>query len=78
MIEQLTEQTLLCELHTQIAATTETENELKAEIIKAEATEILDKISQIKRRINLHTLPTIRPLDMSATEFAPSEPVPRR
>ena len=50
-IEQLTERgTLLRELDTQIATTIETENELEAEIIKAEAMHeaILDKISQIR------------------------------
>ena len=67
-IEQLTERgTLLRELDAQIAATIETENELEAEIIEAEATQeaILDKISQIKRRIDsLHTSPTTHPLSV--------------
>ena len=80
-IERLTERgTLLRELDTQIAATIETENELEAEIIEAEATQeaILDKISQIRRRIDSHASPVTRPLNVSATEFMPSEPVPRR
>ena len=80
-IEQLTERgTLLRELDTQIAATIETENELEAEIIEAEATQeaILDKISQIRRRIDAHAAPVTHPLNVSATEFMPSGPVPRR
>ena len=80
-IQQLTKQgTLLCELDAQIAATIEMENELEAEIIEAEATQeaILDKISQIRRRIDSHASRVTRPLNISATEFLLSEPVPRR
>ena len=54
-IEQLTELgTLLRELDAQIAATIETKNELEPEIIKAEEMQeaILDKVSQIRRRID--------------------------
>ena len=80
-IEQLTEQgTLLRKLDAQIAATVEMENELEAEIIKAEATQeaIVDKISLITQRIDSHASPVTRPLNVSAMEFMPSEPVPRR
>ena len=73
---------LLRELDAQIAGTIETENELEAEIIESEATQepILDKISQIKRRIDsLHTSPTTHPLSVSTAEFSvPSEPMHRR
>ena len=49
-------------------------------MIEAEATQkaILDKISQIRRRIDSHTSSVTRPLNLSATEFIPSKPVPRR
>ena len=81
-IEQLTERgTLLRELDNQIAATIGTEDELEAEIIEAEATQesIHDKISQIRRVIELHTTPPTRTLSVSATEFVPaSDPPPRR
>ena len=80
-IEQYTEQgTLLRELDVQITAIIEMENEIEVEIIKAEAMEeaILDKISQIRQRIDSHASPVTRPLNMSATEFMPSESVPRR
>ena len=82
-IGQLTEWgTLLHEFDTQITATIETENELEAEIIEAKATQeaILDKISQIKQRIDsLHTSPATHPLSVSTTEFSvPSEPMHRR
>ena len=80
-IEQLTEQgRLLCKLDAQIATTIETENEFEAEIIiDAESTQeaILDKMSQINGGLS-HTSPTTRPLNVSATEFVPSELVPRR
>ena len=74
-IEQLTQRgTLLCKLDAQIAATIKTENELEAEIIEAEATQeaILDKISQIRRRIDSHASPVTHPLNVSATELMPS------
>ena len=71
-IEQLTERgTLLRELDNQIAATIGTEDELEAEIIEAEATQesIHDKISQIRRVVELRTTPPTRTLSLSATEF---------
>ena len=77
----MTEQEIfLCELDAQIAATIETENEHEAEIIEAEAIQeaILDKISQIRQRIDSHTSPVTRSLNVSAMELIPSEPVPRR
>ena len=80
-IEQLTELgTLLRELDAQIAATIETKNELEPEIIKAEEMQeaILDKVSQIRRRIDSHAYPVTCPLNVPATEFMPSEPIPRK
>ena len=84
-VEQLTERgTLLRELDGQIAMTIQTENELEAEIIEAEATQesIHDKISQIRRITDTHASPVSRPLSVSATEFVPidrtSEPSTRR
>ena len=80
-IEQLTERgTLLRELDGQIATTIQTENELEAEIIEAEATQeaIRDKISQIQRKIDSHASSVSRPMSVSASEFVPSDPPPRR
>ena len=80
-IEQLTERgTLLRELDGQIATTIQTESELEAEIIEAEATQeaIRDKISQIRRKIDSHASSVSRPMSVSASEFVPSDPSPRR
>ena len=77
----MTEQEIfLCELDAQIAATIGTENKLEAEIIEAEAIQeaILDKISQIRQRIDSNTSPVTCSLNVSAMELIISEPVPRR
>ena len=75
-IEQLTERgTLLRKLDGQITTTIQTENELEAEIIEAEATQefIRDKISQIRLMIDTRTSPISRILSLSATEFVSSD-----
>ena len=67
---------MLCKPDGQIATTIQTENELEAEIIEAEATQesIRDKISQIRQTIDSHASSISRPLSVSATEFVPSDP----
>jgi len=80
-IEQLSERRLLLRgLDTRIPATIQREEDLEAKIIEAETTQetILNKISQIQKAVELHTSTTFHPLSVSATEFMPSDPAPRR
>ena len=74
-IEKLNEcATLLKEVDQEIASTIAGEDELEAEIIESAAIQeaISDKISQVKRTINILTMSLPTPLSMSAPEFMPS------
>ena len=65
---------MLQQLGNEICSTIQNEDELEAEIIESAAIQeaIQDKLSEIKVILNPLTVTSTRPLNVAATEFAPT------